>query len=41
LRDAAYGAVCIFVNDTCDADVLTALHRSGTRLVALLTSWLF
>ena len=32
---AGYGAVCIFVNDTCDADVLAALHRSGTRLVAL------
>ena len=32
---AGYGAVCIFVNDTCDADVLATLHRSGTRLVAL------
>jgi D-lactate dehydrogenase len=28
-------AVCIFVNDTCDAGVLAELQRGGTRLVAL------
>lgn len=28
-------AVCAFVNDSLDADVLTSLHSSGTRLVAL------
>lgn len=28
-------AVCAFVNDSLDADVLTSLHTSGTRLVAL------
>jgi D-lactate dehydrogenase len=32
---AGYGAVCIFVNDRADAEVLDALHRGGTRLVAL------
>ena len=32
---AGSGAVCIFVNDTCDAEVLAELHRGGTRLVAL------
>lgn len=32
---AGYGAVCIFVNDKADAEVLEALHKGGTRLVAL------
>ena len=32
---AGYGAVCIFVNDKADAEVLGALHRGGTRLLAL------
>ncbi|MGF6600651.1 D-lactate dehydrogenase [Paraburkholderia sp. GAS448] len=32
---AGYGAVCIFVNDKANADVLEALHRGGTRLLAL------
>jgi D-lactate dehydrogenase len=32
---AGHDAVCIFVNDTADASVLEALHRGGTRLVAL------
>jgi D-lactate dehydrogenase len=31
----AYDAVCIFVNDKADADVLETLSRGGTRLVAL------
>jgi D-lactate dehydrogenase len=31
----AYDAVCIFVNDKADADVLEALSHGGTRLVAL------
>ncbi|KIG10876.1 2-hydroxyacid dehydrogenase [Caballeronia concitans] len=30
-----FGAVCIFVNDKADARALEALHRGGTRLVAL------
>jgi D-lactate dehydrogenase len=30
-----YPAVCIFVNDRADAQVLEALQRGGTRLVAL------
>jgi D-lactate dehydrogenase len=30
-----YDAVCIFVNDKADADVLEALSRGGTRLIAL------
>jgi D-lactate dehydrogenase len=30
-----HGAVCIFVNDTANADVLDALKRGGTKLVAL------
>ena len=30
-----YPAVCIFVNDRADAAVLEALHKNGTRLVAL------
>ena len=30
-----YEAVCIFVNDTADAEVLDALKRGGTNLVAL------
>jgi D-lactate dehydrogenase len=30
-----YDAVCIFVNDTADAEVLDALKRGGTSLVAL------
>ncbi len=34
LADAC-DAVCIFVNDKADADVLEALSRGGTRLVAL------
>lgn len=32
---ADYDAVCIFVNDKADADVLEALSRGRTRLVAL------
>ena len=32
---AGYDAVCIFVNDTAGSDVLEALGRGGTRLVAL------
>lgn len=32
---AGYGAVCIFVNDRADAPVLEALHKGGTRLLAL------
>jgi D-lactate dehydrogenase len=32
---AGYGAVCIFVNDKADAQVLGALHKGGTRLLAL------
>jgi len=32
---AGCDAVCIFVNDKCDADVLSELQRGGTRLVAL------
>ncbi|MGF6538976.1 2-hydroxyacid dehydrogenase [Paraburkholderia youngii] len=32
---AGYGAVCIFVNDRADAQVLEALHKGGTRLLAL------
>lgn len=32
---AGYGAVCIFVNDTANAQVLEALHAGGTRLLAL------
>lgn len=32
---AGHDAICIFVNDTVDAAVLEALHRGGTRLVAL------
>ncbi len=32
---AGYDAVCIFVNDTADADVLARLKEGGTRLVAL------
>jgi D-lactate dehydrogenase len=32
---AGYDAVCIFVNDTADAEVLDALKRGGTSLVAL------
>jgi D-lactate dehydrogenase len=32
---AGHGAVCIFVNDRADADVLQALKRGGTNLVAL------
>jgi D-lactate dehydrogenase len=32
---AGCGAVCIFVNDRCDAEVLAELQRGGTRLVAL------
>ena len=29
-----YEAVCVFVNDTVDAEVLEVLARQGTRLVA-------
>ena len=32
---AGYGAACIFVNDKADAQVLGALHKGGTRLLAL------
>lgn len=32
---AGYGAICIFVNDRANAEVLEALHAGGTRLVAL------
>lgn len=32
---AGHDAVCIFVNDTADAEVLDALKRGGTSLVAL------
>ena len=32
---AGYEAVCIFVNDRADAEVLTALAAAGTRLIAL------
>ncbi|SAL87236.1 D-isomer specific 2-hydroxyacid dehydrogenase [Caballeronia choica] len=32
---AGYGAACIFVNDKANADVLEALHKGGTRLLAL------
>jgi D-lactate dehydrogenase len=32
---AGHDAVCIFVNDTADAQVLDALKRGGTSLVAL------
>ena len=32
---AGFGAVCIFVNDRADAQVLEALHKGGTRLLAL------
>lgn len=32
---AGYEAVCIFVNDRADAEVLTALAAGGTKLVAL------
>lgn len=32
---AGYGAVCIFVNDKADAQVLGALRKGGTRLLAL------
>jgi len=31
---AGYPAVCVFVNDTVDADVLAVLAKGGTRLVA-------
>ena len=31
----SYDAVCIFVNDKADADVLETLYEGGTRLVAL------
>jgi len=32
---AGHEAVCIFVNDKADADVLEALSRGGTRLISL------
>lgn len=32
---AGHGAVCVFVNDTVDAEVLEMLAAGGTRLVAL------
>jgi D-lactate dehydrogenase len=32
---AGYEAVCVFVNDRLDADVLARLHRGGTRLLLL------
>jgi D-lactate dehydrogenase len=32
---AGFGAVCIFVNDEADAQVLEALHKGGTQLLAL------
>lgn len=34
-RAAGHDAVCIFVNDCCDAEVLAELKRGGTGLVAL------
>jgi len=30
-----YEAICIFVNDTCDAEVLRILHRSGVKGILL------
>jgi D-lactate dehydrogenase len=32
---SGYPAVCAFVNDELGADILTELHQSGTRLIAL------
>ncbi|MGZ5024906.1 MAG: 2-hydroxyacid dehydrogenase [Chthoniobacterales bacterium] len=32
---AGFGAICVFVNDRLDADVLVRLAQSGTRLIAL------
>ncbi|SAL09385.1 D-lactate dehydrogenase [Caballeronia peredens] len=32
---AGFGAICIFVNDRANAEVLEALHKGGTRLIAL------
>ena len=32
---AGFSAVCVFVNDTLDAAVLTALAAQGTRLIVL------
>ncbi|KXU84419.1 hydroxyacid dehydrogenase [Paraburkholderia monticola] len=32
---AGFGAVCIFVNDEADAQVLETLHQGGTQLLAL------
>jgi D-lactate dehydrogenase len=32
---AGFGAVCVFVNDKANAEVLEALHQGGTRLLAL------
>ncbi|MEA3209308.1 MAG: D-lactate dehydrogenase [Chthoniobacter sp.] len=35
LLAAGFGAVCVFVNDTVDAPVLSQLAAGGTRLIAL------
>ncbi|TVQ40383.1 MAG: 2-hydroxyacid dehydrogenase [Spirochaetaceae bacterium] len=32
---AGHDAVCLFVNDTCDAQVITSLQRMGVRTIAL------
>jgi len=32
---AGYDAVCIFVNDICNADVVSILEKSGVRLILL------
>ena len=32
---AGHDAVCIFVNDLCDAKILQELHGSGIRYIAL------
>ena len=32
---AGFETVCVFVNDTVDADVIDALHRGGVKLIAL------
>lgn len=32
---SGYDAVCIFVNDLCDAETLQALHELGVKVIAL------
>ena len=32
---SGFPAICVFVNDVIDADLLTRLHANGTRLIAL------